>query len=310
MSLDKRVARFTELVKRFDPNLSTLVDPLIARVRIDDILSENLRMAVAIYTSRCLPDRRIVTNEEELLKAFVRNRELIKNCTPSGMMVPKREVSLEFNLVIRMFADIMESLNFGDLLTSWHVPLNVRFKDGDVVKGNLERNFPTEHIHSDSWAGESAESVTVMIPLFGDTERNKVEYYSPHEDFQEEWLGPQPSYAHNAWIAEKYTKINAPYSKGYIYLVDFSTLHASARLPGSGPRVSIDTTFAFPPQEGSAEKIHPWRAEERSGHETLCNVGRKTYFSFSHSWEEMVDSMGGYKHPSSLRVIEFKRDGE
>ena len=284
------------------------MDPLIARVKINEVLSNNLRTAVAIYISRCLPEHRMIIDEKELLDSFVKHRLAIKNCTPNGMMVPKKEVSLEFNLVIRAFADIMEAMNFGDLLTSWHVPLNVRFKDGEVVEGNLQRNFPTEHIHSDSWAGESAESVTVMIPIFGDTERNKVEYYSPPSDFQEEWLGPQPSYAHNSWIAEKYAKLDTPYSKGYLYLVDFSTLHASARLPGSGPRVSIDTTFAFPPQEGSTEKIHPWRVDERSSHETLCNVGRETFFSFSHSWEEMADSMGGYKHPSSLRVIEFNKN--
>ncbi len=130
MSLENRRSRFQNLVKRFDPRMATLIDPLIARVKIDEKMFHNLKIAVAVYVSSSLPGGRFITDEGELLNAFVRDRQLIKNCTPNGMMVPKKEIALQFNLVVRAFADIVESFNFGDLLTSWHVPLNVRYKDG------------------------------------------------------------------------------------------------------------------------------------------------------------------------------------
>ncbi len=308
MSLEYRRFRFQNLVKRFDPDLITLVDQLIARVKIPDDLFHNLKTAAAIYVSSSLPDGRFTVDEKELLGAFVKSRQLIKNCTPNGMMVPKKEISLQFNLVVRAFADIIESFNFGDLLVSWHVPLNIRYKDGHIVKSNLERAYPTEDIHSDSWAGESADSVTTMIPLFGDTEQNRVDYYTPPDDFQEEWLGPQPSYRHNQNIAQKYTKIEVPYSKGYLYFVDFGTLHSSARYPSAGPRISIDTTFAFSPQPGQEEKIHPWRVGERASHSELRDIGRRTFFSFNNSWDDQVDNKGGFKHPTDLKIVSLSQE--
>lgn len=308
MSLEYRRSRFHNLVRRFDPGLRTLADPLISQVKIDDTLFCNLKTAIALYVSRCLPDGPYVVEENKLLDEFIKNRDKVRNCTPNGMMVPKKEVSLEFNLVVRAFADVIESLNFTDLVASWHVPLNVRYKDGHIVKGNLERAYPTEDIHSDSWAGESADSVTTMIPIFGDTERNRVDYYVPPDDFQEEWLGPQSSYRHNAETAKRYTKINVPYSKGCLYLVDFATLHASARFSGAGPRISIDTTFAFPPLPGQEEKIHPWRVNERAKSEDLMGIGISSLFLFNNSWNEHVDNKGGFKHPSDLTIIKLKTE--
>jgi hypothetical protein len=307
MSLKSRYARFGNLVERFDPNKETLVDSLISRVRIDDRLYHNLKTAVAIYISGCLPSGQCITDENKLLEDFMLNRKKVRNCTPNGMLVPKREVLLEFNLVARAFMDVINSFNFGDLLHSWHVPLNVRYKDGHIVNGNLERAYPTEDIHSDSWAGESADSVTTMIPLFGDTERNRVDYYSPPNDFEEKWLGPQSSYKHNAKIAKKYAKIDVPYTKGFLYLADFATLHASARYLGAGSRISIDTTFAFPVQK---EKIHPWRIDERAKHKDISNVGKDTLFLFSNSWDEQVYNMGGFKHPSDLKIIKLNKKTE
>ncbi len=75
-----------------------------------------------------------------------------------------------------------------------------------IVEGNLERAYPTEDIHSDSWAGESSDSVTTMIPIFGDTERNRVDYYTPPEDFQEEWLRGPPSFLHKEKNSKKNKK--------------------------------------------------------------------------------------------------------
>ncbi len=301
MSLEKRRARFLELGGHFECEKP---DPLLVVPTIEPALFNRLRIAVALYVSKCIPGNQTFLDESELMEAFVKNRATIRNCTPNGMLVPKRHLILEYNAVIQAFIAVIDSLNIGDFISSWHIPLNMRFKDGEAVKENLVRNHPTEHTHSDSWAGESSASVTTIIPLFGDTERNRVDYFSPPENFDESWLGPLPSYADGARYAEKYTRIRSPFEKGKMIIADFAMLHASTRHSGSGPRLSIDTTFAMP-NLGEKEVIHEWRLDERASHQDLQDIGVRKLFLFPDTNEDQVDSRGGYKHPTNLAIAKL-----
>ena len=228
-------------------------------------------------------------------------RRGVKNITPNGMVVPKRNKVLEYNLVVRRVAEIINTFNIGGLIDSWHVPLNIRVKYGLADAANLERDHPTEHAHSDSWAGESAESVTVHIPVFGDTERNYVQIFYPPDEFEEAWLGPRATYLSGAQdIAYRYRKIDYVSPLGSLMLMDFATLHASTRLPGAGTRLSIDTTFVLRKPGSESEVIHPWRAEERVTHEVLSGIGETHLLYFPDSPDQQVDSRGGFKHPTNL----------
>jgi len=301
MGLKERKEAFDALAKRSPCQRPS---SLVCLYDLSEDALERLRAAVNLYMTRCLPVGRIPANEKELMQAFLENWENIPNITPNGMIVPKRPTILEYNIVVRTFAEIVDSFNIGDLILSWHVPLNVRFKTGEVNEGNLERHHPTEHIHSDSWAGESAESVTVHIPLFGDTERNCMVFYDPPEHFQEDWLGPLPSYKAGADIASRYQKMDVKVKRGQAVLADFSTLHSSSRFPGAKARVSIDTTFALKKRKSSKkETIHPWRVNERASHDTLLGLGATHLFVFPDSMKQQVDSRGGFRHPSHLEIV-------
>jgi len=301
LSLENRRKEFGTLCNNF---VHKKPDPLIAVAPIKYLDYLRLHLAIMVYMSKCLPKRELELDESALLKVFSENKNFIKNCTPNGMLVPKRHLILEYNLVVQAFFTVMNSLRIGHMITSWHIPLNIRFKDSEVNQENLKRHHPTEHIHSDSWAGESADSVTVMIPLLGDTERNRVDYYSPPEDFEENWLGPLPSYQDGAHIAAKYRKVEMPFPIGYVNLTDFASLHASARYPNAGPRVSIDTTFTIPRNRNKEdkEKIHPWRENERISHQELGEIGETKLFFFPDSEDDQVDSKGGFKHPTNLII--------
>jgi hypothetical protein len=301
MSLRNRQIRFTELCAGF---LHEKSDPLIASAPIRPDLFQNLRVAVMLYMSRFLPGMPAILNEGEILSEFVRRRREIQNVSPNGMLIPKNHAILQFNAVVQAYMDIIKKLHIEKFISSWHIPLNVRFKDSDVVEGNLERSHPTEEIHSDSWAGESAQSVTTMIPLLGDVQRNRVDYYIPPPDFEETWLGHLEHYRDGAEYAKRYTKIDVPFEKGSLNLVDFATLHSSHRCPGAGPRVSIDTTFAMPAM-GEKEVIHPWREDERMQNADLEEIGRRKLFVFPGNSNEWVDSRGGAKHPTNLLVREL-----
>lgn len=280
--LERRVKAFEQLGSKFQR-----VSLLTAGARIPTSLWIDLQQAARLYIGPHWWE------DPSFRKAL--------NITPNGMIVPKRDKVLEYNLLVRQFAKIINYFELDPLIESWHVPLNVRIKYGQADAGNMTRDHPTEHPHSDSWAGESAESVTVHIPLFGDTERNYVQMFYPPDDFEEGWLGPRATYLEGARdIAPRYRKIDHVTTLGSMMLMDFATLHASTHLPGAGPRLSIDTTFVLRKPGSDAEVMHPWRKEERVSHEVLSGVGETHLLYFPDSPDQQVDSQGGFKHPTNL----------
>lgn len=260
-----------------------------------------LMAAARLYMGRCLP-RGHACKDGDIVELFEANREDIPNITPNGMIVPKRHTMMEYNILVRTFAEAVQATGVAPWISSWHVPLNVRIKFAEADEANLQRHHPTEHIHSDSWAGESSESVTVHVPLFGDCAGNHVAFYDPPGEFQEDWLGPRPSYLDGLEVAKKYRPVDFVPTAGNMVLADFATLHASSRRPGCGTRVSIDTTFHLK-REVSNEKIHQWRTGERAPHSVLLGAGETHLFVFPDSATAMVDSRGGFKHPTTLSII-------
>ena len=221
--------------------------------------------------------------------------------TPNGMIVPKGDSALEYNILVLEFVRLVDTLGFGDLIRSWHVPLNVRVKWGEPTPGNLQRAHPTEFPHSDSWAGESSESVTVHLPLFGDVNRNYVTMFQPPEEFEESWLGPRGTYKEGAEeVAAKYTPVQYRPWIGGLVLMDFATLHASHRAPGARARISIDTTFVLKKEE-EKETIHPWRVGERASHAALLRLGEKCFMRFPSASVEHVDVLP-FQHPANLTM--------
>jgi len=300
--LDARYKSFDELSSR---SKCERPSRLITAYQPSEAAWNRFKLAATLYLCKCIPGNPLILDEAELLNTYYERQHEIKNITPNGMIVPKRHTILEYNAVVRAFAHIVDEIGINDLISSWHIPLNVRVKFSEINQENMTRHHPTEHVHSDSWAGESAESVTIMLPFFGDVERNHVCFYDPPDDFQESWLGPRPTYKDGEEIANRY-KLN-PFipRKGQLVLTDFSSLHASTRKPGAGHRISIDTTFALKRNRGQGmqEVIHPWRENERLAPETLSKLGETHLFVFPDSVEQQVDSQGGFKHPTNLGVI-------
>ena len=309
MSLQNRIDAFDIFQSRFEHDR---VGALLVAHKIRPDLFKKLQTAAALYISRGFSGDCYVHDEFELLKTLDEQYEQISNITPNGMVVPKRYNILEYNLLVRAFSSIIDSLGINDLISSWHIPLNLRYKQGAVNQANMLRHHPTEHIHSDSWAGESSESVTVHIPIFGDIERNHVAFYDPPETFEESWLGALPSYKDGEDIAKKYTKLEYVPSKGTILLADFAGLHSSTRLANAQSRISIDTTFVLrrPGDNRDPEKIHHWRENERASQETLSTLGSHKLFFFPDGADQFVDSEGGFKHPTNLHVLDLGIENE
>ena len=307
MSLEKRIKGFDNLGERFEHNR---IDKVVIEYKIPDDLFRKFQTAAALYISKCLPENQFILDEDELMQEIDKHYRSMLNITPNGLMVPKRHLVLEYNLLISAYADIINTCNINDLISSWHVPLNLRIKLGEQDAFNMTRHHPTEFAHSDSWAGESSESVTTHIPIFGDLERNHLAFFSPPDDFKEEWMGHLPSYKDGKEIAAQYTRLDAKPKKGHLYFADFAGLHSSYRLPNAGPRVTIDTTFVLNRPEPILGTEHPWRENERATHDVFSSLGSEKLFYFPDSNEQFVDSEGGFKHPTNLHILDLGVENE
>ena len=115
MDLNNRIQAFDELSNRF---LCERPSRLISVYHIEKGAWKRLRIAAMLYMSKCLPGEPVVLDEKNLLKRFERAQGEMPNITPNGMIVPKRHLILEYNLLARAFMDIMQEINIGDFVTS------------------------------------------------------------------------------------------------------------------------------------------------------------------------------------------------
>ena len=308
MSLESRIAGMDALATRF--SVARRPHPLLLVHRIDDELNRRLRNAAALYIAQCLPGRRTFgpDDEDALLDALVA-RPTRSPTTPNGMLVPKRHTVLEYNLLVRAIADVVSALGIADRIQSWHVPANLRVKFPEASAENLRRHHPTEHVHSDSWAGESSESVTLHLPIFGDIVRNHVRFLEPPADFAEDWLRPLPTYAAGADIAARYGSLDScrrrarrssPTSR-------CCTRRAGARArPARLGRHDLRAAPHGDHRESSASTLARERARDprRAGRHR-----RDPLLFFPDRADTQVDSQGGFKHPSNLQLLELRENG-
>ena len=300
MSLAARKARFGELASRFPCGRPT---PLIAAHRADPAVLERLRIAAALYLARCLPDASAVSaallaNETALLAETERQWDAIPNITPNGMVVPKRELNLEYNLFVAAFAALVASLGIDDLIEAWVHPPNLRVKEGAPNAQKLNRPYASERRHTEAWIEmNTARCVSVFVPLLGDTARNSVRFFAPADDFDEKWLKPLPSYEDGESISRRYQEVEVGYDKGFVYLADAATMHQSERQAGAGPRASIDVNFLLR-TKGAASV-----GADRTSQADLCATGQTRFFTFLDSMGQQVDTLGGKRHPTDRRRL-------
>ena len=300
-ALARRIKGFSEMRRIFEHEAPS---PLIAVHAIDKELLKHLQDTVATYVSKSLPFDDGPLEEKNLINAYEEFEKSILCVTPNGIIVPKRNTTLEFNNVVKALMKIVENLGISAFIKSWYIPLNVRIKFGHVHKKDLKRAHATETTHSDSWTGLSSESVIIHIPLFGDTYHNSVHCYDPPLTFQEDWLGPRLSYDEGTEIVKRYKPIDFVCPKGSVMMLDTATLHSTRRLPGCGSRISLDAAFVLR-KEGSDENydgIHPMRENEHLSPEKMFLIGEKYMFVFSDSPDEIVTSDDRFKHAANLKL--------
>jgi len=162
------------------------------------------------------------------------------NITHNGLVVPRKENSLEYGIFMKSVLSLLEDLGINKFIDYFVSPPQLRIKLGEK-----SYNYnSSDHIHSDAWTPYNTDkSYTLYLPIFGDCKRNFVRFFRPKKNFFDPgWLKPKKFVA-GSDIGKSYEIVNLDYKLGSIIVTDCATLHQSILKPNALPRVSIDIAF-------------------------------------------------------------------
>lgn len=267
MSYVDRVLRMDKLTS-IVPETKRLHDLMIAIPINEDVLT-SLRNSAMIYIARAMNISLTSLDEKSFIESIYKNRNNLKNITPNGAVVPKKEFIIEYNLFLNFWFQAVSPLVklSSGLISRIRLTPNLRIKFGDEIKENLNRPLNTSLPHSDAWL-EGPYSYNCHVPLFGDHNGNFLKFYQPREkkEFREDFLSNAKTYNEMQWVMDFYKDCDAKPNINKINLSDYALLHNTHREKGCSARISIDTTIVtedFP--------VHPDRVCEY--HEKIPQIG-------------------------------------
>ena len=296
-TLENRAARFKRLFKKKE-----LVTPYLAFVKISKKKMNLIKNHSMQYLSEIL-DQNTNKKEDVLLKYFGRKKNFLKNITPTGMILPKNNTSLEFNILLKSWYNAIRSLEIYDKLENCHTPAHLRVKWPTSQKKDLNRpRHAPEELHFDSWSGYSSHGLTFLLGVLGDTQKNRVRFFVPNDDYKEKWLLKdfKPTVSE---LKACYTPIDDTPSYGEIAIVDTCTLHQTFRENNSEIRFSIDNIFRSKIKLQTKEYIERYRRQELTSVELLSNLGSKCIYFFNHYPHQIKNTNGGSLDPTQFNFV-------
>ena len=234
---------------------------------------------------------------DQILDAIKRDKP--KNITHNGLVVPKKETTLEYNLFVKSFYFFIKNLSLSDCIKYFIGPPQLRIKYG--IKKKKLLNNSSEHVHSDAWTQlNTKKSITIFLPIYGDVKRNYVEFYSPKDEFHEKWLNTKYFAEASNNLLRSYKKVKLKYSLGQFILADCSTLHKSVLLKNAKPRVSIDIGI-IPKNVKNFKKL-----KNHIEKKNIDKIGFSSLFLFNNSIQDKISfSKDGRKTMSNRKIYHF-----
>jgi pyrroloquinoline-quinone synthase len=131
---------------------------LLFEHRLKPEFFQDIKIAAANYISACLGSP-IILSEAEMLEKLLAERGNLANYTGTGLLAPKREYILEFNLFQKSVAKAFYQLGANDLIDAVDLPVNLRMVYGKSNPESAKLPFTSSKVHSDVWAGVPALSL-------------------------------------------------------------------------------------------------------------------------------------------------------
>ncbi len=239
MSYLKRINRIKKL-KKWNCQLD---HDLIASFKIDKNSFSNFKRFIKQYISSAMGTK-FYEDDVKFIREIDNSRNL-KNITPNGAVVPKREYLLEYNLILREWKNIMTKIvsPVPKMLNRFRFTPNIRIKFAKEISDNKNRDLNTAFPHSDAWL-EGPWGMNCFIPILGDTKNNTLKYYEPDKKkFSERFMKTSSSYKDMQWVLDYYKTINFKPRVGRVYFSDYAMVHNTHKTKNAGTRISIDTTL-------------------------------------------------------------------
>lgn len=231
---------FSSLASKF-PNAAR--HRLMFVERLDADRFEAIRLGMLAFLSACVGSNKIL-NEDAACAALLAKRGQLPNYTPGGMLAPKREHTLEFNLLHRAVAAAFSDYDIGGLVEGIDLPINVRLVYGQADPTRLGAPFASSKRHSDVWAGVPADAAVVVLPVVGDIDHIYVECAEMPRELELGAMRAMSDYDEGRDVPAV-----VPYEGGmklgHLYVADARLLHWTVRKRASGVRVSVDLRFRF-----------------------------------------------------------------
>jgi hypothetical protein len=236
-----RAARLAQVVDGLDLAADF---PLLKAVRLRPELLARIRNAVNLYLYATLDSwyrGRAFVLQDELLDTASDDVRGLPNITPNGLLLPKRQNYLAYNMVHAIVVDIFESIGLSSQVATAHAPINLRLVDGRGQAQFDRRPRASVKWHSDMWAGEPAAAIIVFLPVFGVPGTLGVRWIEPRE-FPRELARPLDDFTEGARLIEGGREYQVAFDPGVVLLSDPYVVHATQR-DTDGLRLSIDFRF-------------------------------------------------------------------
>lgn len=279
MDYKKRKSKFNNLTKIIK---ARKISDLVATGKISNGSLEKIQLASKLLLMSSLKEHKSTLknkiNFNDIIKDVLKHKP--SNITHNGLVVPKKENSLEYNLFLKFILDFLKESKILGVVDRFISPPQLRIKYGKTKK---RKNFnASEHPHSDAWTEYNTDkSYTLYFPIFGDFKNNFVRFFKPRKNFENNWLSPK-KFVDGKKILKDYIPLPNLYYMGKYVITDCATLHESVINKDAKPRISIDT--AFIPKGNILKKKY----ESHIKKEEISDVGRKSFFVFKNLFKDSL----------------------
>ncbi|EKQ67577.1 hypothetical protein OsccyDRAFT_3858 [Leptolyngbyaceae cyanobacterium JSC-12] len=252
-------------------------------------LFQQIQIAAAGYISSCL-NSPVILSEAEIVGRLLEVRGTLPNYLGTGLLMPKREHILEFNLFQKSVANAFQQLGANDLIDAVDLPVNLRIVYGKMNPDALQLPFTSTKRHSDVWAGVAPDATVVVLPLFGDIANITIEAGEMPREMELSAMRVMSDFNEGKDIPMVVSYDNTKLQHGTMYFNDARGLHQTVRRVSEGVRISVDFRFRrkfndayramIPPMTGGVE------ADMSVPYEEWLKVGTDTLIIFDESVEE------------------------
>lgn len=240
---------------------------MIVASKLDPRLVAELRNAAKFFIYDCLTEFHagegfdINLPIEEFVAKYDEQIISLPNITPNGLILPKKEVLLSYNFLLKTVGHLVKHLGIDTTCESIACPVNLRLNFGSRMKEASKKRPKSSTIwHTDIWAGQNARDVMLHTPIFGNFVENGILFANPPEGFYPEFIKTLPSFNDGSAITEKIgdAAYNPEMKIGYSYLVDSFLLHKTLSRDDS-----LRGIISFPLQPRASVSSDIYRNEAR-----------------------------------------------